>query len=145
MIYTSKAEILRMMWKSSSDVRLVDRMVGRGQIKKVEGWYEVNENFFIHRLNEYDKFMTNTDNNLDNKSSSNYDKFMTNTSINWHIQIQEDEYINLQRSKKWVKLLDRGYRDIIEKLIQYKKKEEKEEILEQIKEMKQWVSREIDK
>lgn len=61
MIYKTKADLLGKMWKSRSDVRLVDRMVHRGEIKKVDGWYEVNEKFFIKWLNEYDKNMIQED------------------------------------------------------------------------------------
>lgn len=40
MIYYSKADLLRGIWKSSRDTRLVDRMIERWEILVKEGWYE---------------------------------------------------------------------------------------------------------
>lgn len=57
MIYRTKADLLGRLWKARSDVRLIDRMVGRGEVKKTSEWYELNENFFIKWINEYDKNM----------------------------------------------------------------------------------------
>ena len=72
MIYKTKADLLGRLWKSRSDVRLIDRMVHRGEVKKVAEWYEVNENFFIKWINEYDKNMIQND-----KAVNNNDKSMT--------------------------------------------------------------------
>lgn len=72
MIYKTKADLLGRLWKSRSDVRLIDRMVHRGEVKKVAEWYEVNENFFIKWINEYDKNMIQND-----KAINNNDKSMT--------------------------------------------------------------------
>lgn len=40
MIYYSKADLLRGIWKSSRDTRLVDRMIERWEILVKEGGYE---------------------------------------------------------------------------------------------------------
>lgn len=40
MIYYSKADLLRGIWKSSRDTRLVDRMIDRWEILVKEGGYE---------------------------------------------------------------------------------------------------------
>ena len=61
MIYRTKADLLGRLWKARSDVRLIDRMVGRGEVKKTSEWYELNENFFIKWINEYDKNMIQDD------------------------------------------------------------------------------------
>ena len=47
-------------------------MVARGEVKKTSEWYEVNENFFIKWINEYDKNMIQND-----KVVNNNDKNMT--------------------------------------------------------------------
>ena len=130
MIYKTKADLLGKMWKSRSDVRLVDRMVARGEVKKVAEWYEVNEKFFIKSVNEYDKNMTLPDENLDNSTL---------------ITIKQDEYMNLKRARKGLALINKGYMDIIEKLIQYKKPEEKEVVREEVRQMVVGVKRELDK
>ena len=47
MIYRTKADLLGRLGKARSDVRLIDRMVGRVEVKKTSECYELNENFFI--------------------------------------------------------------------------------------------------
>lgn len=131
MIYKTKADLLGKMWKSRSDVRLVDRMVRRGEIKKTPEWYEVNEKFFIKWVNEYDKSMILPVDNLDNEA--------------WFISIKQAEYTNLKRAARWVKLLNDWYTQIVNKLIQFKKPDEKEAVLEEVRQMVVGVKRELDK
>ena len=69
MIYRTKADLLGRLWKARSDVRLIDRMVGRGEVKKTSEWYELNEKFFIKWVNEYDKNMI--------QDNTTYDKNIT--------------------------------------------------------------------
>ena len=69
MIYRTKADLLGRLGKARSDVRLIDRMVGRGEVKKTSEWYELNENFFIKWINEYDKNMI--------QGNTTYDKNIT--------------------------------------------------------------------
>lgn len=131
MIYKTKADLLGKMWKSRSDVRLVDRMVHRGEVRKTPEWYEVNEKFFIKWVNEYDKSMTLPVDNLEEET--------------WFISIKQTEYTNLKRAARWVKLLNEWYKAIVDKLIQYKKPEEKEAVLEEVRQMVVGVKRELDK
>ena len=94
MIYKTKADLLGKLWKSRSDVRLIDRMVHRGEVKKVAEWYEVNENFFIKWINEYDKNMIQND-----KAVNNNDKSMTLPDENLLDHLRFFYEMNLRRKE----------------------------------------------
>ncbi len=63
----------------------------------------------------------------------------------WFISIKQTEYTNLKRAARWVKLLNEWYTKIVNKLIQFKKPEEKEAVLEEVRQMVVGVKRELDK
>ena len=135
MIYRTKADLLGKLWKARSDVRLIDRMVGRGEVKKTAEWYELNENFFIKWINEYDKNMI--------QDNTTYDKNIT-------LPVQDSNEllgINTEYYEKKIKL----YKDSYEKLIGILYNDLKadpeyiEMFNERIKSMWVWVDRESDK
>ena len=106
MIYRTKADLLGRLWKARSDVRLIDRMVGRGEVKKTSEWYELNEKFFIKWVNEYDKNMIQ-DNNI-------CDKNITLPVDNWErsdldFQIAENERLIREHEEEIKWILSRCY------------------------------------
>lgn len=42
-IFSSKKELLKHLGKNERDTKLVDRMIGKWEVHKVEGWYELVE------------------------------------------------------------------------------------------------------
>ena len=142
MIYRTKADLLGRLGKARSDVRLIDRMVGRGEVKKTSEWYELNENFFIKWINEYDKNMI-----------KEYDKSMIQENVydkNMSKQVQNSNEIldiNTAYYEKKIKL----YKDSYEKLIGILYNDLKAEpdyiemFNERIRSMWVWVDRESDK
>lgn len=110
MIYKTKADLLGRLWKSRSDVRLIDRMVHRGEVKKVAEWYEVNENFFIKWINEYDKNMIQND-----KAVNNNDKSMTLPDENLLDHLRFFYEMNLKRKASMdiiIKMFANKYQDL---------------------------------
>ena len=134
MIYKTKADLLGRLWKSRSDVRLIDRMVHRGEVKKVAEWYEVNENFFIKWINEYDKNMI--------QENTTYDKNITLSDNNSDLLD-----INTAYYEKKIKLYKDSYEKLIDILYNDLKAEPDyiEMFNERIKSMWVWVDRECDK
>ena len=135
MIYRTKADLLGRLWKARSDVRLIDRMVGRGEVKKTSEWYEINENFFIKWINEYDKNMI--------QGNTTYDKNIT-------LPVQDSNEL-LDINTKYYEDKIRMYKDSYEKLINVLYNDLKadpeyiETFNERIKSMWVWVDRESDK
>lgn len=135
MIYRTKADLLGRLWKARSDVRLIDRMVGRGEVKKTSEWYELNENFFIKWINEYDKNMI--------QENTTYDKNITLPVQNSNELLD----INTAYYEKKIKLYKDSYEKLIDILYNDLKAEPDyiEMFNERIKSMWVWVDRESDK
>ena len=51
-IFVNKKSILEHLGKSPKDTRLVDRMIIRGEVVKVEGWYELVEREDVRELRD---------------------------------------------------------------------------------------------
>ena len=51
-IFVNKKNILEYLGKSPKDTRLVDRMIVRGEVVKVEGWYELVEREDVRELRD---------------------------------------------------------------------------------------------
>lgn len=134
MIYRTKADLLGRLWKARSDVRLIDRMVGRGEVKKTSEWYELNENFFIKWVNEYDKNMI--------QDNTTYDKNITLPDTNSDLLD-----VNTAYYEKKIKLYKDSYEKLIEILYNDLKADPEyiEMFNERIKSMWVWVDRESDK
>lgn len=123
MRYTSKADILGRLWKSRSDVRLIDRMVGRGEIKKWDWYYEVDENFFIKWLNEYDKNMTLSDKDKDIvEANIEYYEKKIGMYKEWYRKMINGIYVDLKATQEYIEWKN-----------------------ERIDSMEKWVERECDK
>lgn len=123
MRYTSKADILGRLWKSRSDVRLIDRMVGRGEIKKWDWYYEVDENFFIKWLNEYDKNMTLSDKDKDIvEANIEYYERKIGMYKEWYRKMINGIYVDLKATQEYIEWKN-----------------------ERIDSMEKWVERECDK
>ena len=103
MIYRTKADLLGRLWKARSDVRLIDRMVGRGEVKKTSEWYELNENFFIKWINEYDKNMIQNNTTYD-KNITLPDKNLGDWQSDLDFQIAENERLIKEHDEeiKWI-------------------------------------------
>ena len=135
MIYRTKADLLGRLGKARSDVRLIDRMVGRGEVKKTSEWYELNEKFFIKWVNEYDKNMI--------QDNTTYDKNIT-------LPVQDSNELLDINTKYYEKKIGM-YKDSYEKLINILYNDLKAEpeyiemFNERIKSMWVWVDRECDK
>lgn len=113
MIYRTKADLLGRLGKARSDVRLIDRMVGRGEVKKTSEWYELNENFFIKWVNEYDKNMI--------QDNTTYDKNITlpdNNLEDWQsdldFQIAENERLIREHEAELNWVIDRCYNHMMQ-------------------------------
>lgn len=134
MIYRTKADLLGRLGKARSDVRLIDRMVGRGEVKKTSEWYELNENFFIKWINEYDKNM-----------------IQENTTCDKNITLPDNNSdlldINTAYYEKKIKLYKDSYEKLIDILYNDLKAEPDyiEMFNDRIKSMWVWVDRECDK
>ena len=106
MIYRTKADLLGRLWKARSDVRLIDRMVGRGEVKKTSEWYELNENFFIKWVNEYDKNMI--------QNNTTYDKNITLPDKNLENQVKD-----LKDHLRFFYEMDLARKAAMEKVVQW--------------------------
>ena len=134
MIYKSKADLLGRMWKARSDVRLIDRMIGRGEVKKMERWYEVDEKIFIKWVNEYDIDMTLL-------GDIERIREEVKKESEWYIERNNEYYERkLSMYREWFgKVLEIVYRD-------YSVKPEYQEVInEKIKRMYEYIDKECDK
>lgn len=117
-------------------------MVGRGEIKKVDWWYEVNKNFFIKWVNEYDKNMI-----------QEYDKSMIQENVydkNMSKPVQNSNElldINTAYYEKKIDMYKESYDKLIKVLYDDLKADPDyiEMFNERIRSMWVWVDRECDK
>lgn len=114
MIYRTKADLLGRLWKARSDVRLIDRMVGRGEVKKTDEWYELNENFFIKWVNEYDKNMIQ-DNTTYDKNITLSDNNLEDWQSDLDFQIAENERLIKEHEEEIKWIIDRCYNHMLNK------------------------------
>jgi len=138
MIYKSKADLLGRMWKARSDVRLIDRMICRGEVKKTDRWYEIEEKFFIKWVNEYDIDMTLLG---DIERIREEVREEVKKESEWYIGKNNEYYEKkLGMYREWFrKVLEKVYRDC------RIKPEYQEEIKEKIERMYWYIDNECDK
>lgn len=78
-------------------------MVGRGEVKKTSEWYELNENFFIKWVNEYDKNMIQGNTTYD-KNITLPDNNLESLQSDLDFQISENERLINEHDEeiKWI-------------------------------------------
>lgn len=113
MIYKTKADLLGRLGKARSDVRLIDRMVGRGEVKKTSEWYELNENFFIKWINEYDKNMIQENTTYD-KNITLPDNNLESLQSDLDFQIEENDRLIREHEAELNWVIDRCYRHMMQ-------------------------------